>query len=125
MSMMSIATVRNIAWQTLIGVICIAAVTLICFPLHLNFAIPAFLYLLAVVLRSPSSGFAPVAIVSLVAVLCLDYFFTPPILQLEVASPIDAAALLAYLITSLIITRLATDARRKARWAEGRQETLV
>lgn len=57
----------------------IAAVTAICFPLHVNFTIPAFLYLLTVVLRAPACGFASSAIVSLFAVLCLDYFFTPPI----------------------------------------------
>jgi len=118
-------TVRNTARQVPLGVLGIAAVTLVCFPLHVNFAIPAFLYLLTVVLRSPASGFASSAIVSLVAVLCLDYFFTPPILQLDVSSPIDGVALVTYLVTSLIITRLATEARQKARSAERRQEALA
>lgn len=103
----------------------IAAVTAICFPLHVNFTIPAFLYLLTVVLRAPACGFASSAIVSLFAVLCLDYFFTPPIGELEIASPIDAVTLATYLATSLIITRLATDARRKARSAERRGDALA
>ena len=111
-------TVKH-AW---LGVLGIAAVTLVCFPLHVNLAIPAFLYLLTVVFLSPVSGFTSSAIVSVVAVLCLDYFFTPPILQLDVASPIDAVTLLTYLVTSLIITRLAAEARQKAEWAERRRE---
>lgn len=118
-------TVRQVCVQVGLGLAGIAAVTLVCFPLHVNFAIPAFLYLLLVVLRSPASGFASSATVSLVAVLCLDYFFTPPILQLEVASPIDGVALVTYLITSLIITRLATEARQKTRTAQRREDALT
>ena len=58
-------------------------------------------------------GFGSLVLVSLIAVVCLDYFFTPPILQLEVFSTIDAAALVTYLVTSLVITRLASEARQK------------
>ena len=115
-------TVRNTARQTALGLLGIAAVTLICFPLHVNFAIPAFLYLLTVVLLSPAGGFTSSALVSLVAVLCLDYFFTPPILQLDIASPIDGVTLAAYLVTSLTITRLATRARQTARSARRREQ---
>ena len=118
-------TVRNTVRQVPLGMLGIAAVTAICFPLHVNFTIPAFLYLLTVVLRAPACGFASSAIVSLFAVLCLDYFFTPPIGELEIASPIDAVTLATYLATSLIITRLATDARRKARSAERRGDALA
>jgi two-component system sensor histidine kinase KdpD len=113
---------RSTARQAALGLLGIAAVTLVCFPLHVNFAIPAFLYLLTVVLLSPAGGFASSAVVSLVAVLCLDYFFTPPILHLDIANPIDGVALAAYLVTSLIITRLATEARQEARSARRREE---
>jgi two-component system, OmpR family, sensor histidine kinase KdpD len=119
--MMDGGTARNTARQAGLGLLGIAAVTLICFPLHVNFAIPAFLYLLTVVLLSPAGGFASSAVVSLVAVLCLDYFFTPPILHLDVASPIDGVTLAAYLLTSLIITRLATEARQQAMSAKRRE----
>lgn len=118
-------TVRTTARQVVLGALGVAGVTLACFPLHVNFAIPAFLYLLTVVLRSQAGGFVASAIVSVIAVLCLDYFFTPPILQLEVASPIDAMALVTCLVTSLIITRLATEARHKALSAERRREALA
>src|SRR5579883_1617470 len=117
-------TVGRTAAQAAVGVAGLTAVTLVCFRLHVQFAIAAFLYLLILVLWSPAGGFAASAIVSLVAVLCLDYFFTPPILQLEVASPIDGIALLTYLVTSLIITRLAAKARQKAITAERQKEAL-
>jgi two-component system sensor histidine kinase KdpD len=116
--------IRKASGQVALGVIAIGVVTVICFRLHANSAIPAFLYLLIVVLPAQARGFASSAIVSLVAVLCLDYFFTPPILQLEIASPTDAITLCTYLITSLIITRLATEAQAKARSAEARRAAL-
>jgi two-component system sensor histidine kinase KdpD len=113
---------RNTVRQTALGVLGIAGVTALCFPLHVNFAIPAFLYLLTVVLLSPASDFVSSAIVSLAAVLCLDYFFTPPVLRLEITSLIDGVTLAAYLITSLVITRLAAEARQRAQSAERRQK---
>ena len=122
--MMDAATVRKVAGQVGLGALAIAAVTLVRYRLHLSLAIPAFLYLLVVVLEAHHGGFASSAIVSLLAVGCLDYFFTPPILQLEIASPIDGVALLTCLLTSLIITRLASEARQTARAAERKQEAL-
>ncbi len=118
-------TARNTAKQVVLGACGIGVVTLLCFPLHVNYAIPGFLCLLTVVLLSRASGFASAAIVSVVAVLSLDYFFTPPIGKLEIASPIDSVTLVTYLITSLIITRLSTEARQKAQSAERRREDLA
>jgi two-component system sensor histidine kinase KdpD len=119
------AKVRHTAVQVGRGILGVAAVTAVCYSLHLDFAIAGFLYLLTVVLQSPTAGFAASAIVSLGAVLCLDYFFTPPILRLEIGSPIDGVALLTYTVTSLIITRLASRAREEARLAERKQEAIA
>jgi two-component system sensor histidine kinase KdpD len=118
-------TVRSAAKQVGLGGLSIAVVTLVCYPLHLDLTIAAFLYLLTVVLQSQSGGFAASAIVSVLAVLSLDFFFTQPLLKLEIASPIDGAALATYLLTSLIITRLASDSRRKARTAERKQQAFA
>src|SRR5579871_473374 len=123
--MLSEDSVRKIVRQIGLGLLGVAAVTEVCFPLHLDFAIAGFLYLLAVVLLSPAGGFASSVIISLTAVLCLDFFFTPPILRLEVASPIDAVALVTYLATSLIITRLASQARQKALSEERKQKAVA
>jgi two-component system sensor histidine kinase KdpD len=48
---------------------------------------------------------------------CLDYFFIAPRLTWTVADPVDAVALAAFLITSLVITRLSSTAREQARTA--------
>jgi two-component system sensor histidine kinase KdpD len=123
--MMASATVRSGARQVGLGGLSIAVVTLICYPLHLDLTIAALVYLLTVVLQSQAGGFAASAIVSVVAVLCLDFFFTQPLLKLEIASPLDAVALATYLLTSLIITRLASDSRQKARTAERKQQAFA
>src|ERR1700722_6437832 len=101
--MVDAATVRKTARQVGLGGLGIVVVTAICYPLHLDLTITAFLYLLMVVLQSQAGGFASSAIVSLMAVACLDFFFTPPLLKLEIASPLDGAALVTYLLTSLVI----------------------
>jgi two-component system sensor histidine kinase KdpD len=123
--MVDAATVRKTARQVGLGGLGIAVVTAICYPLHLDLTIAAFLYLLMVVLQSQAGGFASSAIVSLMAVVCLDFFFTLPLLKLEIANPLDGAALITYLLTSLVITRLASEARQKACTAERKQEAFA
>src|SRR5580704_709925 len=123
--MVDAATVRKTGRQVGLGGLGIAAVTSICFPLHLDLTIAAFLYLLTVVLQSPSGGFVSSAIVSTMAALCLDFFFTPPVLKLEIANPLDGVALVTYLATSLIVMRFASEARQKARIAERKQEAFA
>src|ERR1035438_8067026 len=103
--MIGVHAIRGLIRPVALGCAGIAVVTAICFPLHLEYAMPGFLYLLVVVTLAPSAGFAASAIVSVAAATCLNYFFTPPILKLEIADPRDIVAVSAYLLSSLIITR--------------------
>ncbi len=89
----------------------VALLTLVAYRLHLNYATVGFLYLLLVVLQSLSGNFWSSAIVSILAVGCLDYFFVPPVLTWRTTDPRDTLALAACLLTALVITRLATQAR--------------
>jgi two-component system, OmpR family, sensor histidine kinase KdpD len=115
----------RIAGHVALGSLGVAAITAVCFPLHPDLAIPAFLYLLLVVLQSAVAEFAASAIVSFVAVACLDYFFVPPILAWDINRPLDGMALLAYLATSLVITRFAARARNAARASESKRKALA
>ncbi len=103
----------------------VAAITAVCFPLHPDLAIPAFLYLLLVVLQSSVAEFAASAIVSVIAVATLDYFFVPPILAWDINRPLDCMALATYLATSLVITRFAAQARSAARTSETKRKALA
>jgi two-component system, OmpR family, sensor histidine kinase KdpD len=116
----------RIALKTALGSLAIGAITLICFSAHADFAIPMPLYLLVVVVLSLWGGFASAAIVSVAAVASLDYFFIPPVLEWQINDPKDTVALVTYLATSLVITRLASKAQREARTSErGRRDVTL
>src|SRR5471032_2604324 len=123
--MMQAARVRRAVSHVVLCVLGIGVVTLACYPLHLQFAIPAFLYLLVVVVLSLVAGFTPAAITSIFGVTCLDYFFIPPLLTWNIENPLDGVALVTYLVTSLIITRLASKARMEASTAENKSRDLA
>ncbi len=119
------AGIRKAASNVVLGTLGIAVVTLACYPLHFAFAIPAFLYLLVVVVLSTVAGFAPAAITSILGVACLAYFFIPPLLDFRIANPLDGVVAVTYLLTSLIISHLASKARMEARTAENKRRDLA
>ena len=123
--MMQAVGVWKAVGHVALGVLGIGVVTLACYPLHLEFAIPAFLYLLVVVILSTVAGFTPAAITSILGIACLDYFFVPPLMTWNIENPLDGFALVTYLLTSLIITRLATKARMEGRTADNKRRDLA
>jgi two-component system, OmpR family, sensor histidine kinase KdpD len=118
------ATAR-LAAEVAIASAAIAIVTAICFFVHLNYLIPSFLYLLILVFLSLRTRYLSAAIVSFIAATCLLYFFIPPVLEWRINDPEDGFALLAYLVTSLVITRLAASARSQTRIAEACRKDVV
>ena len=116
---------RNAGLHVALGALAIGTVTLVCYRLHLDLTIPALLYLLILVIQSLSGGYVGTAITCLIAFGCLDYFFVPPVLTLNIDRPIDGVALTVYMATSLIITRLAVKARMDARTVESKRQDLA
>jgi C4-dicarboxylate-specific signal transduction histidine kinase len=100
------------AAQFLLGSVAVALLTFVCFRLQVRPGIAALLYLIVVVLLSATDAFVPSVFVSIIAVLCLDYFFIPPILSLGVGNPLDIVALVAFLGVAWLITRLMYLRRR-------------
>jgi len=100
------------AAQFLLGSVAIALLTFVCFRLQVRAGIAALLYLIVVVLLSATDAFVPSVFVSIIAVLCLDYFFLPPILSFAVGNPLDILALVAFLGIAWLITRLMFLRRR-------------
>src|SRR5271165_1881428 len=96
------------------GCFLIALITFVCYRLQLNLTVTGFIYLIAIVLQSLIGSFISSAVVSVVAVLCLDFFFTPPRFSLEVTSPLDILALISFLTTGLVVSRLTTRVREEA-----------
>lgn len=100
--------------RTVPGCLLIGLLTYVCYRLQLNLSVTGFVYLIVVVLQSLMGSFASSAAVSLFAVLCLDFFFVPPLFSFEVTNPLDVLALIAFLSTGLVITRLTTRVREEA-----------
>jgi two-component system, OmpR family, sensor histidine kinase KdpD len=100
--------------RTLLGCLLIGLITFVCYRLHLNLSVTGFVYLIVIVFQSLVGDFASSASVSLIAVLCLDFFFVPPLFSFEVTNPLDILALISFLTTGLVITRLTTRVREEA-----------
>jgi signal transduction histidine kinase/PAS domain-containing protein len=105
----------------------LALVTAVCWRFHALPSVAALLYMVVIVLVSLQGRFIPAILASIVAILCLDYFFVKPILRITLAESLDVAALVAYLTTALVVTGLLSRVRKsfrdlrhsEARLAEG------
>ncbi len=90
----------------------LALMTLVCFQLNVRSAVAGLLYMTVIVLVSLRRRLIPAVLVSVVAVICLDYFFVDPIFRLRLAESLDVAALVAYLTTAIVITGLLSRVQR-------------
>lgn len=102
----------------------VGVVTLICYALRLDLTVTAFLYLIIVVLQSLIGDFVSSAVVSVIADLCLNFFFAPPLFSFRVSDSSDLWALIAFLITGLVITRLTTKVRKEMQVSEVHRRDL-
>jgi signal transduction histidine kinase len=102
---------RRVGENSLIGALAVGSVTLVCYRLHASLATVGFLYLSVIVLLSSIGSFFPSALISILAVGCLDYFFAPPIFSLRVIDPLNVVAITTFLVTSFVITRLVSRIR--------------
>ncbi len=99
------------AAQCLLGSLGVAVVTFAFFRFHTRPLLGALPDLIIVALLSLWSSPVPAVFVSVVAVLCLDYFLMPPIFSLRLDNTLDVVGLIAFLTTAWVITLLMS--RRK------------
>jgi two-component system sensor histidine kinase KdpD len=85
--------------------------------LHVNFATTGFLHLLIVVLVAMMAGFWEATVASLAALICLNYFFVPPVYTFYVSDAQNWVALLAFESTALLVSRLSIQMEEQARTA--------
>ena len=114
----------HIPVRTAYGIGAVAVITAVGYLLRGDYPIVGCLYLLVVVVQSILGSFTSSAIVSVIAILALDYFFVPPRFSLTFDRPLDGLALLTFLVTALVITRLASRAGQEAQKAESRRKDL-
>jgi PAS domain S-box-containing protein len=104
-------------WAATLGV---AVVTAVLAPLHatLSTTTVALAYLLVVLFVATVWGQTPAMVASVLAVLCFNFLFLPPIYTFTIADPENWVALTAFLITALTAGQLSERAKRRAAEAE-------
>lgn len=90
-----------------------------------NPAIVSTTYLLVVLLVAATSRFSIAAVTSVIAILCFNFFFLPPIGKWTISESENWVALFALLAVSLVASNLSAAARARAEEAIGRQNELA
>ncbi|MGE5245384.1 MAG: ATP-binding protein [Betaproteobacteria bacterium] len=94
------------------------------FLVHVNPTTIALSYVVVILIIATSWGIAESTAASLAAVLCLNFFFLPPVGTLTIADPQNWVALVAFLLTAIIASQLSGRARQRNIEALGRQRDL-
>lgn len=106
----------------------LASLTVLTFAAHKIFLINAtaagFAYLLLVLIVASIWGFVEAAILSVAATLAFNFYFFPPVGTFNIADSHNWVALFSFLATSLIASRLSTEAKRRALDAIERQRDI-
>src|SRR5437016_12481940 len=89
--------------------------------IFINATTVGFAYLITILLIAASWGIAESVLASIIATICLNYFFLPPLGTWRIADPENWVALFAFLISSLIASDLSNRARRRTAEASTRR----
>lgn len=92
--------------------------------LHVNTTTVALTLLLLVLVIATQMGLRHAVVVSVFAAACYNFFFLPPLGTFTIAETQNWIALLAFLTTSILASRLAQKARNEAMDARRRQREL-
>ncbi len=117
-------TYLRFALRTAAGIVAVSVATWIAYRLELNLAAAGFLQLLVVLTVALKAGFWEATVTSVLANVCLNYFFIHPLFTFAVADPKNWVALIVFEVSSLIVSRLSAEARRQAAEATNRQREL-
>jgi two-component system sensor histidine kinase KdpD len=106
----------------LVCITCVATATWLGFSiLHVNALVAGFAFILIVLVVAARWGLVESMVTSIIAMLCLNYFFIPPILSLTMEDPQNWVALFAFIVIGITASRLSTGVRQRAREAQDRQ----
>src|SRR5436190_890108 len=82
-------------------------------------------YLLVVLFVASLGDVVTAVVTSVTAMLCFNFFFMPPVGTFTIADPQNWVALVAFLVVSVVASRLSTSARAKAQEALDRRNELT
>jgi PAS domain S-box-containing protein len=107
----------NSAAQFFFGSIALALVTLAFFQLGVDLASTAFAYLVVILLCSLMGSFTASALLAVMSIAGLSYFFATPIFSFRINDSQHLTVVVAFFLTSLIVTRLIQNAHERAQAA--------
>ncbi len=114
---------RILRYVLAVGVV--LAITWVCFTvLRVNAMTAALTYLLAILVVSIVWGLEAAVVMSLAAVLTLNYYFLPPVGTFTIADPQNWVALLAFLATAVIASHLSSRVKQQAEDAQRRRREI-
>jgi two-component system sensor histidine kinase KdpD len=82
-------------------------------------------YMMVVLLVAATSRLRVAVVTSIVSVLCINFFFLPPVGTFTIADPQNWIALFAFLAVSLVASNLSAVARARTEEAVGRRDELA
>jgi PAS domain S-box-containing protein len=105
--------VGGMAAQLVLGGLTLALVVLASFRFHADLATTAFACLIVVLLFSLMGSFVASVLLCLLAVAALDYFFAAPVFRFAIDDLNHIVVVAAFLLTTLLVTRLIGNARKE------------
>jgi two-component system sensor histidine kinase KdpD len=114
--------VGSVPWLVALGGT--AIVTAVGYAMRLNANTVGFAFLIIVLIASIRGSLAGGMIASIAATLCYNFFFFPPLYTFTIHEAANWVALAAFLVTSVVVSRLVIAARVQAERAEQRRNEL-
>jgi two-component system sensor histidine kinase KdpD len=102
----------------------VGAVTWTALHAGANAATAGFAFLITVLGVAVATNLTTALVTSIVATLCYNFFFFPPVGTFTIAEPANWIALISFFLASIIATRLVTSARTQAAQAEARRREV-
>jgi K+-sensing histidine kinase KdpD len=88
---------------------------------HVNLTTAALAMILAVMFTALSLGSGPALFICILGILCLNYFFIPPVHTLSISQPENWIAFFSFVATALTVGQLSSRATQRAAEAERRR----
>jgi len=92
--------------------------------LPVNATTVALVFVLAILAIATTWGLTEAILASVLAMMCFNFFFLPPVGTLTIADPQNWFALLAFLITAVVASHLSASVRRREREATARRNEV-
>lgn len=111
--------------RSLVCALLVSLIVLIYFKsVHVNPTTVALSFLLAILVVAAAWGLVYAVVMSILAALCFNFFFLPPIGKFTIADSQNWVALVAFLFTSIVASQLSERVRRQAREATLRRKEV-